>query len=112
MAEKKLTDTISLRARLAAAQARERAARADAARLRREMTAADRRREVQILCTLGRAWLAWGERDERFRAAAQRWLAGYITRPTDRAALAGTPWAVPEPEAQHADAPAAEVAPC
>jgi hypothetical protein len=111
MTEKTLTDTISLRARLAAAQARERAARADAARLRREMAAADRRRETQILCTLGRAWLAWGERDERFRAAAQRWLVGYVLRPTDRDALAGTPWAVPELKAPHAEAPAEGVAP-
>jgi hypothetical protein len=76
------------------------------------MAAADRRRETQILCTLGRAWVAWGERDERFRVAAQRWLAGYVSRPTDRAALTGTPWAVPEPEAQHADTPTEQVAPC
>ncbi|MFC7608955.1 hypothetical protein [Teichococcus aestuarii] len=74
------------------------------------MVAADRRRETQILCTLGRAWLAWGERDERFRAAAQRWLAGYVSRPTDRAALASTPWALPEPDAQHAEALAEGVA--
>ena len=60
---------------------------------------ADRRLETQRLCTLGRAWMSWGERDERFRAAALRYLAAYITRDTDRQALSGTPWAVPEPAA-------------
>jgi len=67
------------------------------------MVIVDRRLETQRLCTLGRAWMSWGERDERFRSAALRYLTVYITRETDRQALAGTPWAVPEP----AGAPAA-----
>lgn len=92
-----VTDTDSLRGRLAAAQSRERAARADAARLRREMQALDRRRETQRLCTLGRAWEAWGASDERVRGAALRWLRGYVTRDTDRAVLSGTPWDVTVP---------------
>lgn len=90
-----LTDTRKLRERLAAAQARERTARADAARLRREMLALDRRRETQRLCTLGRAFEAWGAGDERFRGAAVRFLAGYISRPVDREVFAGTPWELP-----------------
>jgi hypothetical protein len=96
MSEKILTATELLASRLDAARGRERAARAEASRLRREMDAADRRTETQRLCVLGRAWVTWGERDERMRAAALRFLAGYVTRETDRAALAGTPWAVPD----------------
>ncbi len=91
-----MTELMALAARLDAARARERAARAEASRLRREMAAADRRLETQRLCTLGRAWVAWGERDDRMRSAALRFLSSYITRDTDRAALAGTPWAVPD----------------
>ncbi|MFC7552323.1 hypothetical protein ACFQU7_08790 [Pseudoroseomonas wenyumeiae] len=106
---KMLTSTLSLRERLAVAQAREREARAAAARIRREMAAADRRLETQRLCTLGRAWLVWGERDDRFRAAAARFLASYITRETDRAALAGSAWELAEPPS-HGEAPA-EAAP-
>lgn len=91
-----LTDTGSIRARLAAAQSRERAARAESARLRRDLAASDRRREAARLCVLGRAWETWGERDPRFKDAALRFLAAYVARDTDRAALAGTPWSVPD----------------
>ena len=91
--------TISLQERLSAARDRERAARVEAARIRREMMHADRRLETQRLCTLGRAWIALGERSESFRDNARRFLASYITRDTDRAALRGTPWQVPEPDA-------------
>ncbi len=73
---KTLTGPQALEARLDAARARERTARAEASRLKREMVAADRRLETQRLCTLGRAWLAWGERDDRMRAAAVRFLGG------------------------------------
>ncbi len=96
MSEKMFTMASDLAIRLDAARARERAARAEASRLRREMVAADRRMETQRLCTLGRAWQVWGERDERMRAAALRFLAGYVVRDTDRAALVGTPWAIPD----------------
>ena len=92
-----LTDTAALRARLEAARLREKEARAQAARLVREMAAADRRLETQRLCILGRAWLAWGERNESFQGQAQRFLTGYLTRDSDRAALVGTPYDVPEP---------------
>ena len=87
----------SLQERLAAARDRERAARAEASRIRREMMHADRRLETQRLCTLGRAWMVLGERSESFRENGRKFLASYIVRDTDRAALAGTPWAVPEP---------------
>jgi hypothetical protein len=99
MSEKALTPSNILASRLDAARARERAARAEASRLRREMAAADRRMETQRLCTLGRAWIAWGERDDRMRSAALRFLSSYISRDTDRAALAGTAWAVPDASA-------------
>jgi hypothetical protein len=92
---KTLTAAALLESNLQAARGRERAARADAARLRREMVAVDRRKEAQRLCILGRAWCAWSERDERFRPAAIRFLASYVARETDRAILAGTTWEIP-----------------
>lgn len=88
-------DPKTLTERLEAARARERAARAEAARLKREMAAADRRRETQRLCTLGRAWLALGEQDAAFRSRGREWLAEYISRPGDREVLTGTPWELP-----------------
>ena len=94
---KTLTITDTLRAKLEAARQRERAARADAARLMREMKSADRRRETQLLCTLGRAWLALGERVPAFRDSGGRFLDGYITREADREILSGTAWEVSEP---------------
>ncbi len=97
MSEKTLTATDLLVNRLESARARERTARAEAARIKREMAAANRRLETQRLCTLGRAWIALAEREHRFRESGIRFLVGYINRETDRAALAGTPWAVPEP---------------
>ena len=95
-----LTDVEGLRARLSAVQARERAARADAARLRRELAASDRRLETQRLCVLGRALDAWATRDERVGVAARAWVSSYVSRETDRAALAGTPWDVSRPAAE------------
>ena len=89
-----IVDNLSLLARLDAARARERAARADASRLRREMAAADRRRETQRLCVLGRALDAWAAQDERVRESARRYLASYVSRDTDRLALAGSAWEV------------------
>lgn len=95
---KLLTNTVDMiRARLEAAQARERAARADAARLRRELAGADRRREAQRLCVLGRAWESWATRDPAYRASAVRFLAAYVNRDIDRAALIGTAWEVSAP---------------
>ena len=90
-----IVDKTSLLARLDAARARERAARAEASRLRREMAAADRRRETQRLCILGRALTAWAAQDERVRESGRRYLASYVTRDTDLAALAGSVWAIP-----------------
>ena len=89
-----IVDKNSLLVRLDAARARERAARAEASRLRRELTAADRRRETQRLCVLGRALDNWASTDERVRESARRYLATYVTRDTDRAALAGSAWSI------------------
>lgn len=91
-----IVDKTSLLSRLDAARARERAARAEASRLRREMAAADRRRETQRLCVLGRALTAWAAHDDRVRESARRYLASYVTRDTDRLALAGSVWALPD----------------
>ena len=94
MPEKTLTPCVELASRLEAAKRREREARAAAVRIRREMAAADRRRETQMLCVLGRAWLALGERSPGFRETGARFVADYVTRDTDRLALAGTAWDV------------------
>ena len=91
-----IVDKNSLLSRLYAARARERAARAEASRLRREMAAADRRRETQRLCVLGRALDTWAAQDERVRESARRYLSTYVVRDTDRAALAGSVWALPD----------------
>ena len=96
-----LTDTTVLAERLEAARRREREARAEAARIRRELTALSRRQEVQLLCTLGRAWMTLGERHAGFRESGHRFLISYVTRDTDREILRGTPWEVPDP-ASHA----------
>ena len=96
MEETNIVDRTSLLARLNAAHARERAARAEAARLRREMASADRRGETQRLCVLGRALDTWSAQDERVRESARRYLSTYVVRDTDRAALAGSVWALPD----------------
>lgn len=87
------TDTVeALRLRLETVQRRGREARAAEARILREMQAADRRRETQMLCTLGRAMLTMGERSPAFLEQARNFLSGYITREVDREVLVGTPF--------------------
>jgi hypothetical protein len=92
-----------LRSRIEAARARERSARAAAARLQREMAATNRRLETQRLCVLGRAWAAYAADNPGQTAAMQIFLENYISRATDRAALVGTRWALPEAVAQGGD---------
>lgn len=90
------TNTVEvLRERLAFAQKREKAARAEAAKIRREMAASDRRMETQRLCTLGRAWLALGERSPGYREPMLKFLVDYISRDADREVLVGTAWELP-----------------
>lgn len=89
-------DAATLRSRIDAARRREREARAEASRLRREMSALNRRRETQRLCVLGRAWESWAERTPGFADQAARYLSGYVSRDTDREALRGTRWQLPE----------------
>ena len=84
----------SLRARIEAARKRERDARAAAARLAREMSALNRRRETQRLCTLGRAWGAYADAHGRSDEMLA-FLNNYISRQTDVDALDGSRWAVP-----------------
>ena len=38
--------------------------------------------------------MAWAATDQRLLAAARRWLASYVVRDADRAALKGTPFDV------------------
>jgi hypothetical protein len=87
----------TLQAKLARLRERERVSRNQADQIKRELAALDRKRETQLLCTLGRAWLALGEQSPGARGTMQRFLDGYISRTTDRAILAGTPWAVSAP---------------
>jgi hypothetical protein len=89
-----LTVTLELEARLARARERERAARARAAQLRRSLSRAGRKLEMQRLCTLGAALAAWCECDPIQMERTRGWLSDYLARETDRAALRGTPYAV------------------
>ena len=104
MTTKLLTDT-EIERRLTAARDAEKRARARVAVLKRGLVGASRRAEMQRLCTLGRAAMAWSASDERVMLALRRYLSGYITRETDREILRGTPWDVPSatvsPEASH-----------
>lgn len=88
-------------AKLAKLLERERAITAQASKLKKEMATMDRKRETQYLCTLGRAWIALGERSpEGTRATMRRFLDSYISRDADKEILASTPWAVSVPAAQ------------
>jgi hypothetical protein len=93
----------TLQAKLARLRERERV-------IKRELAALDRRRETQMLCTLGRAWLALGEQSPGARGTMQRFLDGYISRTTDRDILRGTPWAVSALAAKPAPTSAPEAA--
>ena len=86
---RKTTD--DLEARVRAADARVRAARATAARLRREMTHAAAACADAAARVAGMALLNWCAGDERVRASAVRYLRDHVTSDTDRAALMGTP---------------------
>ena len=107
MAAKSVDEQLrELRKKQEAAVARARRARAAAGQLERAMRAASRRRETQLLCTLGRAWMSLGEQNPSFRTAGQRFLASYISRDTDRDILRATVWEIPEPSASEAAADA------
>lgn len=100
-----------LQAKLVRLRERERASRMEASKIVREMAQMDRKREAQMLITLGRAWIALGERSsDSTRASMQRFLDGYISRETDREVLKSTPWAVNAPTALIAPAHGPEVA--
>lgn len=97
---KLLTDT-DLTARLSAAQDRVRRARATEARLRRQLVVTDRKARAQRLLTLGAALERAVEAEPRAVEGLRRLVLPHVTRDTDRLALLGTVWALPE-------APAAE----
>lgn len=82
--------TPELEARVHVAEARARAARAVAARLRREVARAAAARADDAARVAGTALLKWCEGDERVRSSALRYLQGHVTSETDRAVLVGT----------------------
>lgn len=69
----------------------------EATKLEREIAEMDRKQEAQMLCALGRAWIALGERSPTGRDGMLQFLRNYISRDTDRKALLGTPWDVTAP---------------
>lgn len=88
----------SIQAKLARLRERERAIAAQTSKLKKEMLAMDRKKEAQMLITLGRAWLSLGEQSSAgTRATMQRFLDGYISRPTDIEILKNTVWALSVP---------------
>lgn len=86
--------TGSVEQKLELARARERKARARTARLRRELDESNRRTRNQVKYTLGAAVLALAEsgKGEQLVAGLRRWLDHYLSRPTDRGLLRGTPF--------------------
>lgn len=62
------------------------------------------RRETQLLCTLGRAFMSLHSHSGQNASMMQRYLNGYISRDIDRDILRGTPYEVPEPS-QYAEEP-------
>lgn len=67
-----------------------RRARAQRAQFLRSMTERGKRLETQRLCVLGRAVSQLCEENNAFHPKFLSYLAVYVTRPTDRAALAGS----------------------
>lgn len=78
--------------RLELARLKERNARARVARLRRSLDRSNRRTANQAKYVAGAAMFALAESGQApgMIDAFQRWLRHYLTRDTDRAALAGT----------------------
>jgi hypothetical protein len=85
-----------LQQRLEAAQQRVRKARAVEARLRRELVVTDRKLSAQRKICLGAALLLAVEHHPQHLDALRRLVLPHVTRPTDRAALADTPFAPDE----------------
>lgn len=86
----------TLRNKLENARARERAARARTARLRRSLDQSNRRQHTQVKCTLGAAVLALAAtgKGDGMVAGLRRWLDHYLTRPQDRDILRDTPFSL------------------
>ena len=98
-----MADTIEQK--LALARDQERKARARTARLRRELDQTNRRTRNQVKYTLGAALVALAEsgKGEQMVANFRRWLDHYLSRPTDRAVLRDTPFALDTGEAGDAE---------
>ena len=78
-------------AELARLELRIRQLRARRAQFRRQMAQAERRRETQRLCTLGRALVTLSEKNPGFHDNhLMPFLRSYISRDVDKDVLAGT----------------------
>lgn len=97
--------TGSIEEKLELARHRERKARALTARLRRELDQNNRRTRNQIKYVLGAALVALAEsgRGDQMVTGFRRWLDRYLSRPTDRAVLRDTPFALDTGEAGDAE---------
>ncbi len=82
-----------LRERLYEARDRERRAREVAARLKKAIEKKDRHMTAQRKFILGAAVLAWADADPRIVPPLRRFLAAFVRREADWAALDGTPFA-------------------
>ena len=92
MSDELLTNT-ELQARLEAAQQRVRRARAAEAKLKRALLVTDRKLAATQKIVLGAALLRAVEHHPQHTEALRRLVLPYVTRPSDLAALANTPFA-------------------
>lgn len=105
-----ISDT-DVESRLAAAQARRRRAAAEESRLRRELAEAARRRSATTKIVIGAALLRAVEAHPSAVPGLLRLLDPHVTRPSDRDALVGTPFALPGTDGVTVPAPADESQP-
>lgn len=90
----------SIEQKLELARAKERAARAKTARLRRSLERANQKTQSHARYVLGSAMIALAEsgRGEQMIVSFRRWLDHHLTRPQDRRVLQGTQFAPAEKE--------------
>jgi len=96
MPDNLLTSITELEARLNALQVRRRRAASEETRVRRQIVTSNRQLQAQIKFTLGAALLRAIESDPAALDGLRRLLGPHITRPTDIACLAATPFRMDE----------------
>jgi hypothetical protein len=99
MASVKVLTEDEIARRIDAARQAEKRARAKIAKLNRVSKSSARRRETQLLCTLGRTIMSWSRDNEKVMTALRVYMSNYINRDTDFDILDGTAWAVERPAA-------------